>query len=147
MPASILEVGLTFLGVGSLDDPPSGSVNCALAQLTKTVASASATNNLFIKTPTESLLPGWWQFSQMDSDVLAFIIVDLNRDLGLGLAFGHLDVSLDDVFVRTRRNALCELTTVIGDKFPFRLFVGGAADLDGNPRCRSIIRSPNGADD
>src|SRR5208337_440947 len=54
VPVSILEVGLTFLGVGSLDDPPNGSVNCAVAQLTKTVAIESATNNLFIATPRES---------------------------------------------------------------------------------------------
>src|SRR5271166_1273655 len=83
----------------------------------------------------------------MDSDVLAFIIVDLHRDLGLGLAFGQLDVSLDDVVLGTRRNALCEFATVIGDKFPFYLLVGGAPDLNGDSCNRSVVRAPDGAND
>jgi len=83
----------------------------------------------------------------MEPDILTFIIVDLNGNFRLGLAFGHFDRGPNNVILPPWRHALREFATIIGRELPFRLLVSRAPNGDGYTRHWTIIRTPNRPED
>ena len=76
----------------------------------------------------------------MNADVLPLIIIDVRLCLRLGLTLRHLDVGLDDIVLRARRNPLRELSVTVRHQFPLCLFVLRSPDLDGNAGDRMAVR-------
>src|SRR5271165_936998 len=83
----------------------------------------------------------------MQADVFPLIVFDLDRDLGLRLAFGSLDPGLDRVVLPADRNSLRKLAPLIGYQFPLGFLPGDTLDFDGDSGNWAVVRPPNGADD
>src|SRR5450432_4091995 len=80
----------------------------------------------------------------MQADVFPFIVFDLDGNLRLGLAFGSLDVGLDDVVLPAWGNSLRKLTSLVRHEVPLGFLAGNAVDRDGNSRDWTVVRPPHG---
>src|SRR5580704_933811 len=83
----------------------------------------------------------------MQADVFPLIVFDLDRNLGLGLTFGRLDLGLDRIVPPADRNSLRKLTLSVRHQFPLGFFPGGTLDLDRDTGDWAIVWSPNGSHD
>src|SRR5512146_3501813 len=83
----------------------------------------------------------------MQADVDPLVIFDMCFSFRLLLLLGYLDVGPDDVVGTAYGEALGELALVIGNEFPFRLFLVGTADFDGDTVGRVIVLVPDGSVD
>ena len=81
----------------------------------------------------------------MQTDIFPFIVFDLDGDLRLGLAFGGLDVGLDDVVLPARGNSLGKFTSLVRHQVPLGLLSGGGTDRDGHVRYGVVVRPPHGS--
>src|SRR5664279_4452727 len=81
----------------------------------------------------------------MQTDVFPFIVFDLDGNLRLRLAFGGLDVGLDDVVLPAWWNSLGKLTSLVRHEVPLGFLAGNAVDRDGNASQRMVVRPPNGS--
>src|SRR5271157_6447544 len=83
----------------------------------------------------------------MNADVLPFVVVDVDRNLRLRLALGHLYVGLNDVILIPNGYPLGEFSIPVGNELPPWLLVRGPADVDRNASYRMVVRSPDRAID
>src|SRR5579871_1365132 len=127
------------------DVPPKGISTCALQETA--TSSTTPSPRILIVVINRLLFARELLLREVQGRVLPFVVVDVDRHLRPRLTLGHLDISLDDVVLRSDGQALGKLAAVIGDELPLRFLFGRSSNGNRNARHRMTVRPPDGAVD